>query len=208
MENFFAGPCPVTSDDGTPAVRPTRRGVVAGALSGLGALALTGCEAQSRGSSSASNSSSAATSAQRATWTVASGPPRQSGVTTKPGTHAHWVGLDLPDDATKDELRRALDETRAGTPLSQSLTGVARRTNVMAVTRFIEGVIVALERGTPLADVLRAQAQDAREAARGELIESAGRKEVLMMAPVVFLVLPITILFAVYPGIAALDLNL
>lgn len=108
MENFFAGPCPVTSDDGTPAVRPTRRGVVAGALSGLGALALTGCEAQSRGSSSASNSSSAATSAQRATWTVASGPPRQSGVTTKPGTHAHWVGLDLPDDATKDELRRAL----------------------------------------------------------------------------------------------------
>lgn len=94
MENFFAGPCPVTSDDGTPAVRPTRRGVVAGALSGLGALALTGCEAQSRGSSSA------ATSAQRATWTVASGPPRQSGVTTKPGTHAHWVGLDLPDDAT------------------------------------------------------------------------------------------------------------
>lgn len=100
MENFFAGPCPVTSDDATPAVRPTRRGVVAGALSGLGALALTGCEAQSRGSSSASNSSSAATSAQRATWTVASGPPRQSGVTTKPGTHAHWVGLDLPDDAT------------------------------------------------------------------------------------------------------------
>lgn len=107
-----------------------------------------------------------------------------------------------------DELRRALDETRAGTPLAQALTGVARRTNVMAVTRFIEGVIVALERGTPLADVLRAQAQDAREAARGELIESAGRKEVLMMAPVVFLVLPITILFAVYPGIAALDLNL
>lgn len=107
-----------------------------------------------------------------------------------------------------DELRRALDETRAGTPLARSLTGVARRTNVMAVNRFIEGVIVALERGTPLADVLRAQAQDAREAARGELIESAGRKEVLMMAPVVFLVLPITILFAVYPGIAALDLNL
>lgn len=107
-----------------------------------------------------------------------------------------------------DELRRAIDETRAGTPLAQSLSGVARRTSVMAVTRFIEGVIVALERGTPLADVLRAQAQDAREAARGELIESAGRKEVLMMAPVVFLVLPITILFAVYPGIAALDLNL
>ena len=29
-----------------------------------------------------------------------------------------------------------------------------------------------------------------------------------MMAPVVFLVLPVTVLFAVYPGLAALDLTL
>lgn len=107
-----------------------------------------------------------------------------------------------------DELRRALEETRRGTPLAYSLADVARRTKVVSITRFVEGVVVALERGTPLADVLRAQAQDAREAARGELIESAGRKEVLMMAPVVFLVLPVTVLFAVYPGLAALDLNL
>lgn len=107
-----------------------------------------------------------------------------------------------------DELRRALREARAGTPLSDALGGIARRTNVLAINRFVEGMIVALERGTPLADVLRAQAQDAREAARGGLIETAGRKEVLMMVPVVFLVLPITVLFAVFPGLAALDLDL
>ena len=107
-----------------------------------------------------------------------------------------------------EELRTALEQARAGTPLSDALAGVARRTSVVSVARFVEGVIVALERGTPLADVLRAQAQDARESVRTELVEKAGRKEVVMMAPVVFLVLPVTVLFAVYPGLAALDLTL
>ena len=107
-----------------------------------------------------------------------------------------------------EELRTALEQARAGTPLSDALAGVARRTSVVSVARFVEGVIVALERGTPLAGVLRAQAQDARESVRTELVEKAGRKEVVMMAPVVFLVLPVTVLFAVYPGLAALDLTL
>ena len=66
---------------------------------------------------------------------------------------------------------------------------------------------VAVERGTPLADVLHAQAADVREAARRELIESAARREVLMMIPVVFLVLPVTVLFAFWPGVVGLSLS-
>lgn len=105
------------------------------------------------------------------------------------------------------ELERALADARTGASLADALVAVGRRTGVLSIERFIEGIVVAMERGTPLADVLRAQAQDAREAARGDLIEAAGRKEVLMMAPVVFLILPITILFAVFPGVSALDLS-
>ena len=67
--------------------------------------------------------------------------------------------------------------------------------------------MIALERGTPLAEVLRAQAQDVREAGRRRLIEAGARKEVSMMVPVVFLVLPVTVLFVVYPGLAVLDLS-
>ena len=69
------------------------------------------------------------------------------------------------------------------------------------MARFAQGVAVAVERGTPLADVLHAQAADVREAGRRELIETAARKEVLMMVPVVFLVLPVTVLFAFWPGV-------
>jgi tight adherence protein C len=65
---------------------------------------------------------------------------------------------------------------------------------------------VAVERGTPLADVLRAQAQDVRESGRRALMEQGGKKEVLMMVPVVFLILPVTVAFAVFPSIAVLRL--
>jgi tight adherence protein C len=105
------------------------------------------------------------------------------------------------------ELRRTLADARAGASLVGALEHLAGRTGLPALARFVDGVAVAIERGTPLGDVLRAQAQDVREASRRRLIESGGRKEIAMMVPVVFLVLPVTVLFAVYPGLAVLDLH-
>jgi tight adherence protein C len=106
------------------------------------------------------------------------------------------------------ELRRTLAEARAGASLVQALDQLSTRTGLPVLARFVDGVAVAIERGTPLADVLRAQAQDVREASRRRLIEIGGRKEISMMVPVVFFVLPITVLFAVYPGLAVLDLHI
>lgn len=105
-----------------------------------------------------------------------------------------------------DELHRVLSETRAGDPLVRALDALADRSGLLALTRFADGLAVALERGTPLADVLRAQAGDIRESSRRELIESGARREVAMMVPVVFLVLPVTIAFAFYPGAVGIRL--
>ena len=109
--------------------------------------------------------------------------------------------------ALADELARTLADARAGTPLTRALERLADRTGLPPLTRFAEGVAVAVERGTPLADVLRAQAQDVRESGRRALMEQGGRKEVLMMIPVVFLILPVTVAFAVFPSIAVLQLT-
>jgi tight adherence protein C len=98
------------------------------------------------------------------------------------------------------ELGRALGEARAGASLVQALHGVAQRTSLAPLARFTDGIAIAVERGTPLADVLRAQAVDVREASRRALLESGGRKEIGMMVPVVFLVLPVTVIFALFPG--------
>lgn len=98
------------------------------------------------------------------------------------------------------ELGRALSDARAGASLVQALEGMAARTSLPALGRFVDGVAIAVERGTPLADVLRAQAVDVREEAKRALLEAGGRKEIAMMVPVVFFVLPITVLFALFPG--------
>jgi tight adherence protein C len=104
------------------------------------------------------------------------------------------------------ELETALAETRAGAALPAALEALAERTSLEPLTRFVDGLIIALERGTPLADVLRAQAADVRSAGKRALLASGGRREIAMMVPVVFLLLPITVLFALYPGLVNISL--
>ncbi|HXR42270.1 MAG TPA: type II secretion system F family protein [Acidothermaceae bacterium] len=104
------------------------------------------------------------------------------------------------------ELGTALAEARAGATLVSALENIAARTSLPALARFVDGVAVAVERGTPLAEVLRAQAVDVREAGKRALLESGGKKEIAMMVPVVFLILPVTMLFALFPGLVSLRL--
>ena len=106
-------------------------------------------------------------------------------------------------ELTRD-LRRALDDARAGTPITRALTALAERSTLDPFARFIQGLVVAIDRGTPLAGVLRAQATDVRESAKRALLEAGGQKELQMMVPVVFLILPTTVLFALYPGLLTL----
>ncbi len=105
------------------------------------------------------------------------------------------------------EFSKILTETRAGKPLIQALQEFSARTDLAPLVRFVDGIVVAVERGTPLADVLRAQAQDVRDTAKRDLMEAAGKKEIAMMVPLVFGVLPLTVVFAVFPGIAAINLG-
>jgi tight adherence protein C len=113
----------------------------------------------------------------------------------------------LSAGALSTELDIALSAARTGTSLPDALQGISRRTGLAPVARFVDGIVVAIQRGTPLGEVLRAQAQDARESARQALIEEGGKREIAMMVPVVFLVLPVTVVFAAYPGLALLQLS-
>ncbi len=106
------------------------------------------------------------------------------------------------------ELARCLVDARSGSTLPQALQGLADRSGVPSLARFVDGVVIAVERGTPLADVMRAQAQDARDSSKQQLIELGGRRELMMMVPVVFLVLPVTILFAIFPGLGLLNMSI
>jgi len=109
--------------------------------------------------------------------------------------------------ALSRELGRVLAQVRSGDTVVAALDELAARTGVTSVARFAEAMAVAIERGTPLIDVLHVQAADVREAARRDLMETGGRREIAMMVPVVFLILPVTIAFAFFPGLAGLHLT-
>ena len=105
------------------------------------------------------------------------------------------------------ELSVALADVRAGQPLPVALTAMSERVGVPAVQRFVAGLVLAADRGTPMAEVLRAQSADARAHGQRMLIEAAGRREVFMLMPVVFLILPTVVVVALFPGLAALHLS-
>jgi tight adherence protein C len=106
-----------------------------------------------------------------------------------------------------EELRATLSHARTGTPLPQALQQLGDRSGLPALRRFADGIATAVERGTPLADVLRAQATDVRADGRRSLMEEGGKREIAMLVPVVFLILPVTVVFAVYPGLVAIRLD-
>ncbi|WP_371163767.1 type II secretion system F family protein [Buchananella felis] len=107
-----------------------------------------------------------------------------------------------------EELRDVVSQARAGVPLATTMREFSDRINLPSLTRFIETALVAMERGTPLAEVLRAQAQDSREESRRALMESGGKREIAMMVPVVFLILPVTVIFVLFPGLSVMSLGL
>ena len=106
------------------------------------------------------------------------------------------------------EFGRVLGETRSGVPLTVALQHFSGRVRLAPLSRFVDGLTVAIERGTPLADVMRAQSQDVRDLAKRDLMESAGKKEIAMMVPLVFGVLPLTVLFSIFPGLSLLGIGL
>lgn len=106
------------------------------------------------------------------------------------------------------ELGRVVLAVGTGSPLADALRDMTGRLQLAGLTRAIDQVVAALEHGAPLAGVLHAQASDAREDAKRVLIEQAGRKEILMLLPLVFLILPLSVLFAIYPGLFILRLGI
>ena len=71
---------------------------------------------------------------------------------------------------------------------------------------FVDALVTATLRGAPLVEVLTRHASEARSVQRNRVLSAAGKAEISMMIPVVFLILPISILFALWPSLANLNL--
>jgi tight adherence protein C len=103
------------------------------------------------------------------------------------------------------EFAQVVAAVGTGVPLGRALAELRDGLDHPALSRALDQVLGALERGAPLAGVLRAQAGDARSEAKRTIIELAGRKEIAMLVPLIFLILPVTVAFALFPGYLVLQ---
>lgn len=108
--------------------------------------------------------------------------------------------LNLVSQRNNDVLATALAATPVELGVDRTLQSLRTSFPIPSVVRLVDALTIALERGTPIADVLHAQALDAREESRRLLLERAGRREVGMLIPVIFFVLPAVVVVALYPG--------
>jgi len=103
------------------------------------------------------------------------------------------------------EFTIVVDSVRQGSPFHVALDAMGRRIDSVLIRRFVDALITAMLRGAPLVDVLQRHAAEARENQRNILMDKAGKAEISMMVPVVFLILPVSVLFALWPSLTHLD---
>jgi tight adherence protein C len=103
-------------------------------------------------------------------------------------------------------FRLVISRVHQGMPFHSALDLMGRDLNSPLVRKFIDSMVNAMVRGAPITDVLVRHAQEARDHQRNRVLAAAGKAEISMMIPVVFLILPISILFALWPSLTNLNL--
>lgn len=104
-----------------------------------------------------------------------------------------------------DAIKVMTFRIHAGENLADGLRFLNMQFVNTSLSRAVRTLETAIDRGTPLAEVLRGQASDARAAYSRNLMILAGKKETAMLLPVVFLILPMIVAVSIYPGLIALN---
>ena len=103
-------------------------------------------------------------------------------------------------------FRLVIARVHQGIPFHTALDLMGRDLNSSLVRKFIDSMVNAMVRGAPITEILVRHAQEARDHQRNRVLAAAGKAEISMMIPVVFLILPISILFALWPSLTNLNL--
>jgi tight adherence protein C len=104
------------------------------------------------------------------------------------------------------QLEMVVDSVKSGKSFQVSLDEMGRRIQSAQIRRFTDALVTAIARGAPLIELLHIHAAEARAAQKNIIMDKAGKAEMSMMVPVVFLILPISILFALWPSLTHLNL--
>jgi pilus assembly protein TadC len=93
----------------------------------------------------------------------------------------------------------------SGRNLAQTMEEIAVATGSSQVRRLTNSIQIAIQRGTPILDVLNNQVQSINKQINLALLKKSGKSEIALLIPVVFLILPVSISFAIWPSIYGLN---
>jgi pilus assembly protein TadC len=110
----------------------------------------------------------------------------------------------LPTDF-KEGISKAIRENAFGKPLMIALSEMSDEKESRVLKPLIKQMETAIARGTPLAEVSRKFAEDQRLKFKNLLMKQAAAKEISMLFPVVFVVLPSVLAVAMYPALTVLQ---
>lgn len=106
-----------------------------------------------------------------------------------------------------ESLKQVLLALELGADLETELAWLAKTLPQRQIIEFANKLSLALRRGTPLSQMLRSLAESTRSELRNDQLKQAGRNETRMLIPLIFLILPVTVLFAVYPSLQLLNID-
>ncbi len=102
-------------------------------------------------------------------------------------------------------VNQSFSKYESGNNLTQTLEYIAAATGSSALRRLTNSIQIAIQRGTPILDVLNNQVQSLNKQINLALLKKSGKSEITLLIPVVFLILPVSISFAIWPSIYGLN---
>ncbi|MGA0079423.1 MAG: hypothetical protein ACO3IO_01975 [Candidatus Nanopelagicus sp.] len=117
----------------------------------------------------------------------------------------------LVDEKTRKSMADLREEYREligledGRTLTQTLDFIATATGSSQVRRLTNSIQIAIHRGTPILEVLNNQVLALNKQINFNLMKLSGKSEITLLIPVVFLILPVSISFAIWPSIYGLN---
>ncbi|MEY4559369.1 MAG: hypothetical protein RLZ82_384 [Actinomycetota bacterium] len=102
------------------------------------------------------------------------------------------------------EFEQLLLALELGSDFESELTQMSIRNSNNPLSEVANRLLLAIRRGSPIAQLLSNQAAFVRNDLHNQMLKQSGRNETRMLIPLVFLILPVTILFAIFPSLEML----
>lgn len=109
------------------------------------------------------------------------------------------------EGAIAKEFRTLLASIELGSSFENELRDLSKRLPQQHVIELCNKLSLAMKRGTPLSKLLQDLSQSVQTDIQNQISKQAGKNETRMMIPLVFLILPITILFAIFPSVQLIN---